>query len=315
MRSWPVIALVFAAGAIFAAIALVDRDAPALVSAQTKEPSHSKNVERKALQGVGFSDSKPASVDYAKALSHSQNYLDFALSVMPAARAGDKEAQYRLGKALAFCDETYPIYYHLKGTQLTLDEGLQYAAKLHRSSELAQTIYDRCHALENASPEQFGSGEDWIARASSAGQPAAQADNAILKIAHEIVRHPEGPTSTAPSTNKYDALRSVLKSAIQSEDPEVIWSIGAVQGYLKSSDDAVIDQLAWWLVSCQRGYDCSSRADWVRLDCIDETYCVGGISGIDYIRNGAGAHWAEVQERAQEIDAKLNARRWDDLGL
>jgi hypothetical protein len=29
-----------------------------------------------------------------------------------------------------------------KVTQLTLDDGLQYAVKLHRSSELAQTIYD-----------------------------------------------------------------------------------------------------------------------------------------------------------------------------
>jgi hypothetical protein len=39
------------------------------------------------------------------------------------------------------------------------------------------------------------------------------------------------------------------------------------------------------------------------------------INGTDYIRNAAGPTWPAVEQRAQDISAKLDAGKWSELGL
>jgi hypothetical protein len=257
---------------------------------------------------------------YAEALKRSHSYLEFVRSTIDAARSGDRDAQYYLGKAIAFCDETYRSHFERKGRILALDEALAYAAQMHKSNGLTQSIYDRCHDLKEQSAADFGNGTDWVARAASAGQPAAQATMAVLTFSQEAVRASgSAPGDSVPATTVVDKgadSRAQLQAAVESGDPEALWKIGVAQGFLNQSfSDKVKNQLAWWLVSCQRGYDCSSGADWIELECQDDTYCTDGISGIDYIRKGSGADWPEVQQRAQDINAKLKSRQWSELGL
>lgn len=258
-------------------------------------------------------------VAYADSLKQSHNYLQFVRSTLGAAKSGDRDAQYFVGKALAFCDETYHMYFERKGQRLTLDEGLQWAAKLHRSNGFAQKIYDNCHELKDQDATELGNAADWMARAASAGQPAAQATMAIVTFSQEGFRNSSyhsGDAAPAVSNDPGADSRAQLRVAVESKDPETLWQIGVAQGFLnQSSADKVKNQLAWWLVSCQRGYDCSSGADWINLDCPDESYCTQGISGIDYIRKGSGLDWPDVQQRAQDINAKLDAGQWNDLGL
>lgn len=251
---------------------------------------------------------------YSEALQASKSYLDFANSTIRDAESGNRDAQYFLGKALRFCDATYSMYFERKGQVLTLDEALMWAARLSRSGAYVQRIYDRCHELKEHYAKEFRKSSDWIEEAANAGQPAALAMLALQGFSDNTAP-PSKRSSTAGGDPMAD-FRANLRAAVESKDPEVLWQIGLAQGFLNTDfAEKVKNQLAWWLVSCQRGYDCSAQADWLALDCPDESFCTPGISGIDYIRNGSGADWPEIQVRAQEINAKLDAGRWPELGL
>jgi hypothetical protein len=254
---------------------------------------------------------------YAGALAASHNYLNFANATIRDAESGNRDAQYFLGKALAFCDGAYGMYFERKGQVLTLDEALMWAARLGRSGAFVQLVYDRCHELKDHA-NGFREASEWIDAAANAGQPAALAMVALKRFSDAAIPNSTVAASRSPAAGNDPMAesRASLRTAVESKDPEVLWQIGLAQGFLKKDfEDKVKDEMAWWLVSCERGYDCSAQADWITLDCPDESFCTPGISGIDYIRNGSGADWPEVQSRAQQINAKLDAGKWGELGL
>lgn len=87
-----------------------------------------------------------------------------------------------------------------------------------------------------------------------------------------------------------------------------MWEIGELQGLLNpSSKDSDQGRLAWWLAACQRGYDCSTTADWVVAMCGTNITCVAGNNGEDAIQSLAGNKWFSVRRRAEVINEKLNA--------
>ena len=137
MKTWVAPIGVLAGGALMAAVLLVGRGTPPSIAARTPMAPFPVDVQPTEQQRIEVSNSKLIEpINYAQVLKQSRNYLEFVRSVMSAAKSGDEEAQYTLGKALAFCDETYSIYFQRKGQPLTLDEGLGYAAQLHRSNQV-----------------------------------------------------------------------------------------------------------------------------------------------------------------------------------
>ena len=64
---------------------------------------------------------------------------------------------------------------------------------------------------------------------------------------------------------------------------------------------------AWRLAACRRGYDCSQQAEWLRFHCGMDFNCQPYESGIDYIRRNNGADFDELERRAGELNAKLDA--------
>jgi hypothetical protein len=195
---------------------------------------------------------------------------------------------------------------------------------------MAQSIYDRCHDLAGQSGGDLGEAMDWIAEAASQGQPVAQAETALEAMSQQLRIRSAAAARSASGTNdpvtdeqnidgqsqlRTDG-RALLRAAVESNDPEVLWSIGTAQGMLAQTyEDKAINELAWWLVSCQRGFDCSSQADWIHFDCPDLSFCAPDINGTDYIRNAAGPTCPAVEQRAQDISAKLDAGKWSELGL
>jgi hypothetical protein len=111
-------------------------------------------------------------------------------------------------------------------------------------------------------------------------------------------------------------LRELLRAAVESRDPEVLFTIGEVQLLLNPlSTENDINRLAWWMVACLRGFDCSPSADWVRSVCGDTAPCASAVDSADRLRILAGDDWIKVRQRAREIDSKLEAHEWDELGL
>jgi hypothetical protein len=259
------------------------------------------------------------SVDAAD-YQRSRDYLEFARSTLARAKAGDPGAQFYLGKALGFCETAYHMYFRRNGKALSLDEGLQYSADVHRPSSLTRSVYERCHGLEGiAWKEEFGAPSEWVERAASAGQPAAQsmlALDALQRTARDMAGT-GGTSEDSPQTHGYsqtDAVASLAK-AVQSKDPEALWYVGSAQGILNQNfDDKMQNELAWWLVSCQRGFTCDADADWILMSCPTST-CQQGLPGSDFIRVAAGDNWQKVQARAQQISDMLDANDWSKLGF
>jgi hypothetical protein len=181
---------------------------------------------------------------------------------------------------------------------------LRFAAELHAPIEQVQSIYDRCHKLEE-DPTEFGNAMDWLAQA---GQPVAQAVTATHMLDQDMmkgyVKAGGQPTelTTAPPIGGSADPHDLLRAAVESRDPEVLLSIGESQGLLnpsQSNTDKLVNRVAWRYVACQRGLGCPAN-------------CAGSIGELMEM---ARDDWPAVQQRAQEINAKLDAGQWDELGL
>jgi hypothetical protein len=263
---------------------------------------------------------RPAgSVDYRISFSKSHNYWEFAHSILAAANAGNADAQFFLSKAIAFCDQANKMYFELDGKKLSLDEGLKTARQLRQPPEAALAIFERCHQFQESDASELGTSQDWLAKATDAGQPLAQASTATQMLMQKVFRGTKGaaptPENTAPLIGNGMDPDELLRAALRSRDPEVMYTIGLYQGLLgPRGSEVTTNGLAWKLVACQQGFDCSAGADWVKFACgIGATCDTSSPEGL--IRSFAGDDWPNVQQRALEISAQVDAGLWNELGL
>jgi hypothetical protein len=274
-----------------------------------KKPSVTQAEPFQARSPAGVSPASsplkniPASNNYKKSFAESNNYWDYARQILPAAKAGNADAQLYLWKVLDYCENSYDGYFKRR----SLDAGLRFAAEIHAPMETVQLIYDRCHELADRANE-LGNAMDWLARATASGQPVAQAVTAVLRLNQEMMKQylkagaAPTPLTAAPPIGGTADPQDLLRAAVESRDPEVLFAIGGVQGILNPSQsvsDKVISQVAWRYVACQRGLDCPAN----------------GEGSIAELIATAKDNWPAAQQLAQEINAKLDAGQWDELGL
>ncbi len=269
----------------------------------------------------GGATKESSAIDYRKALAESHNYWVYAHTVLPAAMAGNADAQFYLSKVLESCDEDNRMYFQRRGQKIGLDEGLQYAVKRHLSIDVAQSVYEKCHDFQDHDSEGLGTANDWLAKATAAGQPLAQTTTALKLLVQDALQN-SARAAGVPNPNVNSRIadqsdpRSLLRSAVESRAPEVLFDIGAAQGILyPGNGDAHVRGFAWMLVACQHGLDCSANADWVKNSCGDNADCISASSSSDRIRKIVGNLWPDVQQSAEDINAKLDAGRWDELDL
>jgi hypothetical protein len=106
--------------------------------------------------------------------------------------------------------------------------------------------------------------------------------------------------------------RELLRAAVKSLDPQVLDTIGRVQLLLNlSNPDSNIEYFAWTYVACQRGLNCSPTSHWAQ-DCPNNC---NASTPASVMMGWSGSDWPAVQQRADEINAKLDAGQWDELGL
>lgn len=256
--------------------------------------------------------------DYAKDFSASHNYLDFVRATIGAARSGNPDAQYYLGKAIRLCDESRPTF-RFNSQEISLDEALNRYSTGRTSARKIKLIYERCHDLEAVGDreKQFGNPGDWIKSASDQGQPVAESDQALkgfVAIQKSAVSS-AGPSDFNALTKNGGDPRALFLAAVQTKDPEALFIVGEAQGYLNNfGGDTTKNQLAWWLVACQRGLPCDSNSEF-QLDVALNDGLLEELSGPDLICAMAGKDCQDVERRAQEINEKLNAGAWSELDL
>jgi hypothetical protein len=254
----------------------------------------------------------------AARLHASDDYFQFVESVIGDARRGDRDAQYYVFEALRFCDIGYRSYFKGRGRNRTLDEALTWASTSGPllDAEEARDIHRKCHRLKEENGSQFGMADTWLNEAADAGHPLAQAAKAF-KLLAETTRAPTGMPSNDSAVSADQAVE-LLRHALRSKDPSVLWTVGDLAKPL-SGDAVAAERLQWvWrLAACQRGYDCSEAAGWYRFACrLDPQHlCQPGEDGLDYIRRVTENEFIEIEREARDINAKVDADAWSELQL
>jgi hypothetical protein len=270
--------------------------------------------------------------DMASAFKHTTDYAEFTRKIRAQAESGNAEAQFYMEEALHYCDDEILRFFYRGAKQRlrTLDEALANEARIglgkHPEKLLDQVteVYNRCHVfLEDSEirPE-LKQWTAWLDKASDNGVPAAEnLKAALLMRDYNVAQYSRDPAKHADPTSPSKAHELVL-NALQSADPRVFWgmadmvSIGADQSQQELERLNVVST-AWQLLACQRGFDCSAQADWLRFYCTTGPVCAPGETGQQFLERAVGdtTRWDKVKQLANEIGAAVDAKDETKLPL
>ena len=305
------------------------RPSPYAVARKTPLRSMAVQAQGSTLAPVSVAGAvsrmRATSKSYKQQFQSARDYWALAKSILPAAKAGDPDAQFYLYQIDRACHVPRAALIAPHGTLVSLDEALQSAASwgVRVKPEEVQALYEQCgHFYENDRSE-LGSPRDWLQRATDGGQPIAQATTASLRLLQDQQKlmtkagqPPMGDASLPPIGGDTDP-RDLIRMAVESKDPEVLSLISSLQSMLhpeSSADQRNLDSLAWQYIACQRGLDCSYYGDPVPLPCAASSANCATVPA--RLMSWSNNNWAPVQDRVQEISHELDAGQWDQaLGL
>lgn len=249
--------------------------------------------------------------DYATQFRGAPDLLEFARSLLAAARAGDHAAQFYIFRALDYCNDEDNLYFKRRGIRHSLDEALKMAATngWPFDPEVVRRAYARCHTIIEAGAAEFGERREWLRQASDGDYPLAQV------VAARFLFRDLPSTSSDDDANR-EQRRSLMAKAVRSRDPEVIWEIGnTTLGVLGAASETTREDLSWHLAACQRGFDCSPQSEGVRWFCMWDRACQPYESVHDIFRRAVGDELPEIEARARWINEKIDAGDWEALGF
>jgi hypothetical protein len=117
----------------------------------------------------------------------------------------------------------------------------------------------------------------------------------------------------APIKSNQSPVR-LLREAVESRDPEVLFTIGEAQGFLTAfNGEATKNELAWLLVACRRGLDCSANAEWVKVACANDSGCAsftGPATSYALKQGTTGTMWGSVRERSTQSWKRVGGMSW-----
>lgn len=263
--------------------------------------------------------SQPAAVkDLRAAFKAAVDYAAFADSVRGAAQAGDSSAQYYLAESLRYCQQNLSRFFMAGGKPArTLNEAqVRYAGRPAGYQEEIVEIHARCHAFLD-DPERWTQLEEWrtwLDRASSEDYPLAQSKKAGLMHADALVAAVSSDPTVHSDPEAAATAQGLALEALKSRDPEVIWNmVNLVDDGQTSSDKAGVLPAAWQLLACERGYDCSAKAEWVRSACDYDPLCNPGDTGQQYLERHLGDNLDQAKQLAEEIGAALDREDWSKV--
>lgn len=251
--------------------------------------------------------------------------LDKIRALLKAARTGDRDAQFGIAKIMRSC----PNFTHKDGTRMSFEEAIIPFRRYGSRTDLddVHRDFERCSRMWEA--KDIGTAGEWLALATRAEQPQAMALTAgdlLWKMSSEVRFrnalpgvNPE-PVATDPALDTTLDPRKLLLEALTSNNPDVYYAIAQSSLFLfPGNPDVHTLYYSWMLVACQRGLDCSKTSDVAAYTCAHRVgVCDAFKDPSDYVlwiaANG-NADISLVETRAAEINAKLDAGQFDDLGL
>jgi hypothetical protein len=247
---------------------------------------------------------------YAEQFDTARDLLPFANAMHERALAGDDAAQYWLYRVLERCGPIYDGIFVLDPAQpdeppLRLDEAVaDEEAEPGLGVDEIREVHAQCQQLRGIDRGRYGELEVWLRRAAESGYPLAQ-----VRRAAELALGVGGAPNHAQASES-------MRAAVRSGDPEVMLQIGSVMQVLAGGEsERERIEWVWEVAACHRGANCAPTSEWVRAVCAIDKKCQPYETAIDVIRRRAGAQMPEIEEAARHLNARIDAREWDELGL
>lgn len=272
---------------------------------------------------------RDVALGYEAAFRISKNYLEFIQGSLAAAKKGDRDAEYYISAAIAYCDETNRFFFKKRNRTLSVDEAITYRERFPGPSMTAaiRRADERCRDVNATSDPAWGTADPWLAKAAAAGQPVAEikeAERMLLAIVTSGTPGTVEPGTTGQIFTASDA-RSLVKTAVETNSPEVIFEMGDLLGLFNKTmvaqeganqGDEYQQVLTWRYAACLRGLECDADAEWHNAMCLSDPSCRPGETGIDYLlRNAREANVNDLEQRAEALNVVLDGKSWDQLGL
>jgi hypothetical protein len=258
----------------------------------------------------------------ATTFRNAKDYAEFTHKIRAEAEAGDGNAQYYMQKALHYCDDRLSSFFHVNSKRpRTLDEARADEVRMGSSKhpEMMQqeitAVYERCHTfLEDAEVRpELKQWTAWRDKAADNGVPAAESLKA-QELWQQYLTAQYGQDSTHADPATPGKVHELILNALQSGDPQVFWNMADLmkdQSDLStqaSREKWVMIDNAWQLLACQRGFDCSAQAEWLRVACSTGLVCTPGETGQQLLEQMSSDHWDHVKAMANEIGAAVDAK-------
>ncbi len=276
-------------------------------------------VSTRPVSSTGATAQPEAASSYLEAYKKATDYWDFAHAILPAAKAGDRDAQFILFDIQLGCAHDRSPAPLQDGKLLSLEQEVKKAAEHGISAKEASLFYHRCSQFFAGHANDLGPQRQWLERAAEAGQPVAQAYVATMRLGQEhlmVTRHTwdRDDLFAPPMIGGNADPHELLRVAIESADPAVIFQIAVSQNLLNPTKPRAENELnfaAWLSIACQRGADCAFYGEPVSLPCSAGSQDCGSVPKT--LLAIAHNNWAPVADRARQISAALDARDWDQL--
>lgn len=247
--------------------------------------------------------------DIREEFTNAKDYAVYARSIRPEAEAGKPEAQYFLSETLRYCEQNLSRFFFVSGKRArTLNEAqVRWANRPAGYQQEITEIYSRCHTFLEEDNARLSEWHEWLDEASDGHYPLAQAMKADLTRQDAMVAALSGnPTADPEATTK---ARALALEALRSRDADVVWRMSDFVDETSVSTNGVLPT-AWMLLACDRGYDCSAQAEWLRTACNFDLQCNPGDTGQQYLARQLGNNLDEAKRTASEIGAVLDAGDW-----
>jgi hypothetical protein len=279
---------------------------PAMLPAALPSPGRNQEIARLGARPPRHADPRRQAFIEAPDLAH------FALERIPEALAGDGTSQYLVYLALEQCrtylrldaDAARDLRERVlgAGSELTAAERQEWETDFRRCSGFIggdwSAVGDALDLDKPGAETEYAS--IWFERAVHGGHPAALAEQALRP----------GPLGG-------HERRDMLERALVADDPDVYWFLFAHSGDVNTGQ-VNVPALAWLLVACRAGQDCTESARWYRnFACAAAGgTCPPGLSAVEYYWYAA-PDWERDQawQLAREIEDHLVVRHWEDLPL
>jgi len=201
----------------------------------------------------------------ARAIERGEDLHALASALLATAEGGEPEAQYGLARIVEVCAYELARFADAAALSARRDELLSRAVGIHGPAAVAldEERFRMCDGFRRDPLARFGDPLEWLQRAADSSHPLASAT-----LASELERSAVPPGSEPlDDAARVARQRELFLVALRSARPEALWA-----GFLfDAGESGLIDQwapapegVAWLLLACARGYECSRAARWRR---------------------------------------------------